>query len=376
MSRVGRWLARLGLLLGGLLVGLLLAEGGARLVAPEPAAELLGEPTRDATPGLYLTDERLGHVPAPGYQRRWPTAGGWNEVRITAQGYRGPEARPELPRWIAVGDSYTIGVQVPEEATFSARLGARRGWSVINGGADGYSTWQSALRYAALDDALDAQGALYLLFEGNDLTDNGVFLSRMRMSTDGQGGLVMPPKNPHFRGEPLVPWRPPSLEEHLRARSLLLSALHVLRHRPEVVQRGTLDRYRRETVAMTRPGRGERVRLLEDLRAALRFLRRTAEERGDRLLVALAPAPWMLDPAQAEATLVALGQQPGMADVDAFRADVAATVRAEGLDACDLGPALRASAERGEEPYLRYDGHFSRQGHEVVAQALDDCLPR
>lgn len=371
-----RWLGRLMLVIVGVLLGLVLAEVGARLVAPTPAAELLGEPTRDATPGLYTTHERLGHVPTPGYDRTWPTPEGSIRVRIGPEGYRLPAADPDKPRWIAVGDSYTIAVQASEDRTFAALLGAKRGLSIINGGVDGYSTWQSSMRYQQLDDLVDAKGVIHVLFEGNDLTDNGVFLGRMRFSSDAEGRLTLPPANPHFSGQPLVPWRAPTLLEHLRARSLLLAAIHVVRHRPEVVQHGTLDRYRRETMSMTYVGRGDRQRQLAELRPALMNLQRAAAERGDALLVALAPAPWMMNPAQAEATLVALGQQPGQSDIVAFRADIKAAVEALAIPTCDLGPALHASAEAGEHPYLRYDGHWSRRGHEVVAEALDTCLGR
>ncbi len=369
-----RWMGRLVLLVVGLLLGLVLAEVGARVVAPTPAAELLGEPTRDATPGLYTTHETLGHVPTPGYDRSWPTPEGSIRVRIGPDGYRLPAADPALPRWIAVGDSYTMAVQAPEDRTFAALLAERRGVSFVNGGVDGYSTWQAAMRYEKLDDLVQAEGVVYVLFEGNDLTDNQVFLGRMRFSADAEGRLTLPPANPHFTGQALVPWRSATLMEHLRARSLLLAAIHVVRHRPEVVQHGTLDRYRRETMAMTYVGRGDRQRLLADLRPALLYLKRAAAERGDRLLVALAPAPWMLDPALSEATLVALGQQPGQADLPAFRADLKAAVEREGLATCDLGPSLAASAQAGEHPFLRYDGHWSKRGHEVVAEALNACL--
>lgn len=372
--RLPRWAGRFLLVCAGALVGLASAEVAARLIAPAPAAELLGEPSRDATPGLYQTHPTLGHVPVPGYDHAWPTAGGWIRTRIGPEGYRLPAPDPTRPRWLAVGDSYTIAVQVDEEETFAARLGQATDTSVINGGVDGYSTWQAGMRYEQLDPIVDAQGVIYVLFEGNDLTDNQVFLFRMRAGVGPDGRLAAPAPDPRFQAEPLSPWRPPSLTDHLRARSLLFAAARVVLHRPEVAQGGTLDRYRRETLAMTHEGRGERSRLLGELASALRALGGAAAARGDRVLVALAPSPWMLDPDQAETTLQALGQRPGGADIDAFRADIARVVRGEGLQACDLMPPLRAAEQAGQRPYLRYDGHWSARGHEVVAQALARCI--
>lgn len=369
-----RWLGRLALVPAGALLGMVGAELGARVVAPTPAAELLGEPSRDATPGLYQSHPTQGHVPVPGYDHAWPAPGGAIRTRIGPEGYRLPAADPGRPRWLAVGDSYTIAVQVPEERTFTTLLGQATGTSVVNGGVDGYSTWQAQLRYEQLDPVVDAEGVLYVLFEGNDLSDNQVFVGRMRASPGEDGRPRFPPPDPHFRPEPLTRWRPPTLVDHLRARSLLFAAVHVVRHRPEVVQRGTLDRYRRETFAMTREGRGERDRLLAELAPALAALASSAAARGDRALVALAPAPWMLDPTLADSTLQALGQRAGDADIEGFRADIARAVAAAGLPACDLMPDLHAAEQAGERPYLRYNGHWSVRGHAVVAQALARCL--
>lgn len=369
-----RWLGRLLLVAGGAVAGLLCAELVARLIAPTPAAELLGEPSRDATPGLYQSHPTLGHVPVPGYDHAWPAPGGDIRTRIGPDGYRLPAADPSRPRWLVVGDSYTIAVQVDDEATFSALLGQATGRSTINGGVDGYSTWQALLRYEQLDPIVDAEGVIYVLFEGNDLSDNQVFVGRMRAEVGPDGRLRFPPPDRHFRPELLTPWRAPTLADHLRSRSLLVAALHVVRHRPEVVQMGTLERYKRETFGMTHEGRGERQRMLAELAPALRGLASSAASRGDRALVALAPAPWMLDPAQADATLLALGHRPQDADVEGFRRDVAAAVTAAGLPACDLMPALSASQAAGEQPYLRYNGHWSAAGHRAVAAALAECL--
>lgn len=374
MSAARRWLGRSGLVLAGLCAGLVLAEGAARVLSPTPAAELLGEPTRDATPGLYWSDPVLGYVPVPGYDVAWPGPQGDVRVRIAPEGYRLPAPVPGQPRWIAVGDSYTMGVQVPEDRTFAARLGQRLGWSVINGGVDGYGTWQAGLRYEQLDDALQAEGVIYVLFEGNDLTDNGIFLGRMRASLDAQGRPVLPVPAHGFTPERIVPFRAPGLWDRLRGRSVLLAALHVLLHRPELARSGTLERFREETRCMTVPGQGERRALLDQLGQALAFLRQSAAARGDRLLVAVAPAPWMMDPQRAEATLVALGQPPGSADVAGFHADVLQAVQAAGLMRCDLLPALQAAEAQGAQPFLRYDGHWSVAGHQVVAEALAACL--
>jgi hypothetical protein len=368
-----RWAGRAGLLLGGLVVGAALAEGGARLLAPAPAAELLGEPSRDATPGLYQMDAQLGHVPVPGYRTTWPSPEGEIAVEVAPDGSRAPGPPAGLPRWLAVGDSYTLAVQVDAGDTFAAQLAARAGIGAVNAGVDGYGTWESHLRYARLADATPVEGVLYTLFSGNDLTDNPAWRGRMRVqSVDAP----LPPAPPGHAGpgRPIVPYRPATWAHRLKRWSVLFSAVHVLRHQPVVAANGTLTRYKQETLAMTRPGAGHRRGLLQELGAALRRFGAAAESRGDVLWVVLAPAPWMLDDASAAATLGALGHPPADADIVAFHRDLLATVDATGLPRCDLLPALRNSVLRGESPFLRYDGHFSARGHVVAAAAIARCL--
>jgi hypothetical protein len=177
----GRRLAgRLLLAALGTLLGLGLAEGGARLLAPFPAEELLAGAVHGATPGLYQSDPLLLSVPVPGHRSTWDSAGGRVELRVHPGGWRGGDPLPGRPLWIAVGDSFTMAVQVSEEDSFAGRLGALRGLSVLNAGVDGYSTWQSLFRYLALDEQVQAEAALYTLFLGNDLTDNQTWLGLAR----------------------------------------------------------------------------------------------------------------------------------------------------------------------------------------------------
>ena len=162
-------LGRLGLLVGGLVFGAVLAEGLARMVAPASNADLLFN-SPDASPeGLYVMDPEVLMVPSPGFSATVRSLGYHVPLAINRHGVRGSEDR--TGGWLAVGDSFTLSVQVSESDTFSERLAGALGSPVHNAGVDGYSTWQALGRYRQLDSALGVSTVLLTFFLGNDFQD-------------------------------------------------------------------------------------------------------------------------------------------------------------------------------------------------------------
>ena len=129
------WAPRLGLIFGGSLLGLFLAEGVARLMAPAGHADLLfiarqfpralcqrpgtvAGARRDSNPKYnHWTIRFVSH------QSKWIA---WMEIA--------EETLTGSP-----SDSFTMAVQVSEEE-FSGRLSQQMGTTVLNAGVDGYST--------------------------------------------------------------------------------------------------------------------------------------------------------------------------------------------------------------------------------------------
>lgn len=143
-----RWLA----LALGLVVGFALAEAGARLLAPGPAAEeLLG------AIGGRLDDPILGYRTAPG--------SGENDAR----GHRNLRglARANV---VALGDSQTWGVNAKIDETWPAVLQQLSGKPVYNMGRGGYAVLQYLHQ---LDDALSLEPRWIVIafYFGNDLYD-------------------------------------------------------------------------------------------------------------------------------------------------------------------------------------------------------------
>lgn len=146
-------------LLFAAIIALLPLELVARLwVAMDPTSDLRQQiMTWDADPEiLYRPRPGLGE-----YYEAGP---------INSLGLRGPEVDPLAPhRVLMVGDSVLFGLSVPERETMAAKVRADLGdgWSVMNAGAPGYSTWQERRYLERFDDVLTPT-ALVVVFCTND----------------------------------------------------------------------------------------------------------------------------------------------------------------------------------------------------------------
>lgn len=364
-----RWLGRLGLVLGGLVVGVLAADCGARFLQPHGAADLLFNAPDNAPDGLYVSDPELVYLPRPGFRGTMKSLGYRVSIRFNELGLRGPEvgAKTERPRWLAAGDSFTLALQVPEEQTFSERLAAARGWEVWNSGADGYSTWQAARRYAQLDEELELDGLVVVFFLGNDFEDNRRFPMDLQRAQERRAGEVM--SNRRF--SPLVTFL---------LRNSYIYGWWLVRERAAALGDQASPERRRwadELKPFTRGGGGAINARISETRRALEELGRTMRSAGDPVLVAIAPPAFVVDQERVAPTFELVGLDPADAALEAPGQALARELERQGLPSCDLVGPLQAARDRGEGPlYFTYDGHWTAEGHRVVAEALDACLDR
>jgi hypothetical protein len=159
------------LLVGGVLVGAFLLEGGVRLFMgeqPKFPRRVVGAPF-----GLLINE--------PHARYRHKSADLSIEIRINGQGMRAdreyPKQKdPSLKRIVALGDSFTMGLEVEREQCFSSVLERElraRGHAVevLNTGVSGYSTGEALLYLER--ELLDYHPDVVLIsFYGNDLADN------------------------------------------------------------------------------------------------------------------------------------------------------------------------------------------------------------
>lgn len=182
-----RLLGSLALAFGALGLTLGLGEVGFRLAGYSALADLYSKPSL-----FWVHDELLGWSHEPGAEGRYVGPRPFpiefeTPVRINSMGLRGPEIGPRKPgelRVLVLGDSLTVGFEVPYEETFCARLEPLlsdelgRPVRVINAAVRGYGTDQQYLYYRERGRALEPDLVL-LQYSANDPEDN-ITLHRMR----------------------------------------------------------------------------------------------------------------------------------------------------------------------------------------------------
>jgi len=169
--RLPESVARLVLLLLACAVGLVLAEGAARLLFAREFGDVLA------------LDDTLLYRPVPGAVKNHhlsaANGGGTVEVRFNSQGFRGPELRPagSAPRVAVYGDSFIDGYFSAQPETFCARLERHLTAAlgapveVINAGVRGYGPDQIALKLAQELPRLRPDLVVVAFYAGNDFGD-------------------------------------------------------------------------------------------------------------------------------------------------------------------------------------------------------------
>ena len=128
------------LVLGGLGLALLLVEGILRIIPPLGPEFILAGTTQSINNRVFQDDVTLRVVLAPNVSI--------DGFSTNALGIRGPKMAPKtagVSRVLAVGDSFTLGMQVSDEETFVAQLNQKLGpqIEVYNAGVPGFGTQQA-----------------------------------------------------------------------------------------------------------------------------------------------------------------------------------------------------------------------------------------
>jgi hypothetical protein len=168
-SRLRRALVNLGLVAGGGLFALLIAEIVLRLLFYFPQPQFL------------LPDDIVGHRLRPGI-RGYYVEEGFSRYTINSHGLRDreyPLAKPPGTFRIAVlGDSYTEALQVELEQTFHERLEhSLEGVEVLSFGVSGYGTAQELLMCKQYARPFHPDLVLLAATPANDVADNSRALS-------------------------------------------------------------------------------------------------------------------------------------------------------------------------------------------------------
>jgi len=346
---------------GGLVVGLLLCELIARFPAFPSDSDLLFNSPDSSPLGLYVLDKEARIIPASNFKAQAQSLGFSAALRTNALGVRGPHPKEvSKEQWLALGDSFTMSVQVSEEDSFQGHLGTEKNVHIWNGGVDGYSTWQANIRYNQLRKQLPIKHVILTFFTGNDFHDNDLFLIQQKHPLPGKPGDPIPRNT-------LPTWKLLLLRH-----SYLYAHYRIYEQRQHIMsQKNQARNWKQELTLFSKNGHQLRQRLAQNTERALRTLKQNLQKNNTKLTVAIAPPAFVVDQSRVDDTFALVGLDAKQADIDAPQKLILSILKRQNIAACDLTPALRAGTQAA---YFQTDGHWTPYGHAIVAKTLSACL--
>jgi len=314
-----------------ILVSVLLLEIGSRLIFPVfPGARKIAENGAE----LGENDWRI-----PGIQYQQLSEEYQVRTTIDANGFRVPSALTE-PETLILGDSFTFGQGVADEETFTARFCKEKSWACVNMGQPGAGTvYEMNLleKTLAERDWHPKRVWLFVLamtdnfyFYGNDLFDNW------------QSGQAK--ASPTAPRQPQPEPKEPGVNRLRALRDHLVGASNLMR-----IAQFILGPYLKSL--WSGKAEGDETMLREALeRTAAQFQRldRLSRERAFDYQI------FLLHPKE-----------------DLIRGSYAKTLAR--LNAISPKPLVDTASALLDDPkrhYYRYDGHFTPEGHDRIAEFL------
>ncbi|MBI4494441.1 MAG: SGNH/GDSL hydrolase family protein [Chloroflexi bacterium] len=372
--------------------------------------------------GLYRLDPDAGYAMNPNARLRLVTAEYDQVLETNSRGLVGPELPAKAGdefRVVVLGDSYTVGSQVPYEQNYTAvleRLLHQAGHPnvrIVNVASGGWSTFNQAGFLRANRAWLQPDLVVVASFLGNDIAEN-VFATRggYQLTTEHRDGLTwgpdaadllrksdewfpsngvqLPPDRSHWRaGDPMptpVPNPPsapaaatvparrstpaPITDPVLAAKDFLRQhsvAYRLLIARP---QRVHLNLSSFEWLLLRDYPDTYWVELAWPLAEQyLVQIQETAAASNAPTVLMLIPHPGQFDDRAHREMLDRYDLDARELDLDRPQREFRQRAEAHAIPVLDLLPAFRAHPQRAEL-YLRRDTHFTALGHQATAEQL------
>jgi len=331
-GRAKEWAARIGLMLGSLLITLLVAEVASRIFAP----------ISDLRENVLLSGERIRDFVAPGtvYHQ---VSNEYNALTtITDKGHRVPAVAGN-PDIVFIGDSFTFGFGLDDGQTFVGLYCGRRQISCANLGQPGSGTLRQVERLESFLDQWQWKPREVRLFffamsgsfsAGNDFVDNYHREMRMRADAAAPDSTAGPAPDDSPQGG--------AAERLIGMQAWLLRHSNLMR---------LLKFYAGPTLkamVVADPGDERMTTALAGTRKALARLDALSRERGFDYTI------YLIVPVQ-----------------DILRGTSAETLAM--LNSVSPKPAVPTAQLFGDSPakyYFAFDGHLNPEGNRVMAEFL------
>jgi hypothetical protein len=106
---------------------------------------------------------------------------------------------------------------------------------------------------------------------------------------------------------------------------------------------------------------------------ALRELKSTAQRNNIKLLVTIAPPAFVVDTKRAKPAMSLVDLPISNLQLHAPQRSISQILKQQNIPFCDLTQALRLG-QKNTDMYFTYDGHWTKEGHAVVAERITKCL--
>ncbi|MEI6807721.1 MAG: SGNH/GDSL hydrolase family protein [bacterium] len=363
MSQKTKWRKKLALSAVSMAIMLVVGEVAVRLAnIPDRLLEKL--PAAEPTLPWIQYHDTVGWVNKPGICRHTRKGEFDVGVEVNANGFRGPECaiekKPGVFRVLIVGDSFTFGHGAEGKDVYAAQLqDLAPNVEVLNAGIVGTGHDQQ-LVWLQKEGLKFKPDLLVWGFSSADIPRNVVYFRRV---ADLHTGLNFGKPRYVLEGRKLVLKNVPTpapgdvdstIEKYLTE---------------ERARRGSVEMFLRHSrlfaavVDAIAELRGRKEQL--DLAAALahEFVR-TASDAGSELVIVHLPVQkWLLSKGPINA-----------AKKRATESLLAQLVKDTGVPLLDLWPAFQARTPDDIKKLFIKDGHYSREGHRLVAEGILDYL--
>jgi lysophospholipase L1-like esterase len=342
---ISRWL----LAVGGLVLALVLAEVTLRMLPPLGPEFILAGTTETIDNRVFKDDVALRVVLAPNVDIDGFTT---NSLGIRSETMS--TKRAGARRILAIGDSFTLGMQVADGETFSDLLSEKLGpeIQVFNAGVPGYGTEQATELMRRLVPEVEADAVLLTVYTGNDFRDNRNWVQAPGMPTEP------PPVQ-------APPSRPPRWTVGIAKYSRIASNILMFSALKNQESDFRLEEYKDEILPFA--DMDHLNQLKPPTRTAMKRFLSTCFEVQVKCGVAIIPPAFVVHPERVERTFTAFGLDPAKAQLDAPQKAMRRIVPKE-VAVIDLTEALQLMV--ANQPYLTFDPHFSAAGHAIAAEAL------